>query len=231
MNKGLILTGAAVVMYGLSLLTNQANAQIPPKPSRHQFSVDSLIAPIGTNYQVQFPNTSIILVQDTIKRILVNDTLRIGGDFDVQTRSDNDSTKGAINNEQYNLTIKGETPSHYFMHTEGGLDFIELNLTGIEGKIEQSLNLFKNKIDLSPNPARNFKINYEIPFDSNVKLTIYNLLGQEVKTLFEGNGKKGKYTTGWNGSDNSGNKVASGNYVLRLISGKYTTADIMTFVR
>ncbi|MGB2990696.1 MAG: FlgD immunoglobulin-like domain containing protein, partial [Candidatus Zixiibacteriota bacterium] len=47
-------------------------------------------------------------------------------------------------------------------------------------------------------------------------LRIYNLRGQLVKTLIEGELSPGRYELTWDGTDETGEKVASGVYLYRL---------------
>ena len=49
-------------------------------------------------------------------------------------------------------------------------------------------------------------------------LKIYNLLGQEVRTLVDGEREAGYYTVTWNGKDYHGQDVSSGVYFYRLKS-------------
>ncbi|MGD8778682.1 MAG: T9SS type A sorting domain-containing protein, partial [Ignavibacteria bacterium] len=60
------------------------------------------------------------------------------------------------------------------------------------------------------NPSTN--INFSIPKAQNVKLLIYNLLGEKVKELVNSNMEAGSYTVQWNGDNQSGRKVNSGVY-------------------
>ena len=65
-----------------------------------------------------------------------------------------------------------------------------------------------------PNPFNNIStIIYDVPRKGKVKLVIYNLMGREIVTLFEGNALPGKYNLTWDGRDNSGNPVTSGMYI------------------
>ncbi len=50
----------------------------------------------------------------------------------------------------------------------------------------------------------------------NTSLKIYNIRGQLVKTLFEGDLPEGRYEVTWDGKDESGATVASGVYLYRL---------------
>jgi len=49
--------------------------------------------------------------------------------------------------------------------------------------------------------------------DAKVELRIYNILGQEVKTLVNQIIKAGFYTVDWDGKDNINQKIASGVYI------------------
>ena len=73
---------------------------------------------------------------------------------------------------------------------------------------------------LSPNYPNPFNpettISNEIASDGIVKLDIFNLKGQLVKTLVNENKVSGPHKVVWNGTDKYGRKVASGIYQYRL---------------
>ncbi|MFC1619122.1 Calx-beta domain-containing protein [Candidatus Neomarinimicrobiota bacterium] len=52
----------------------------------------------------------------------------------------------------------------------------------------------------------------------NATVIIYNLLGQQVKTLFDGPALAGRYTLNWQGVDELGSQVATGIYFVRLLT-------------
>ena len=64
------------------------------------------------------------------------------------------------------------------------------------------------------NPVTN--ISFDIPKESNVKLTIFNLLGEEVLVPVNGKMDAGKYSYIWNASN-----FASGLYIYRIEAKKY----------
>ena len=73
-----------------------------------------------------------------------------------------------------------------------------------------------------PNPfIERTQIEYNLPKISNVNIAIYNVLGAKVKTLLNKRQNAGTHTITWDGRDNSGNKVSSGFYFLRLETGEY----------
>jgi len=68
-----------------------------------------------------------------------------------------------------------------------------------------------------PNPFNPVtKMNFELPRSGRVVLTIYNLIGQEVKTLLNENLNYGYHIASWDGLDNKGRMVSSGVYFSEL---------------
>ncbi len=64
------------------------------------------------------------------------------------------------------------------------------------------------------NPAT--VIRYDLPVAARVRVTIYDILGREVKTLIEGVQGGGSMTVQWDGTDREGIRVASGVYLYEL---------------
>lgn len=64
-----------------------------------------------------------------------------------------------------------------------------------------------------------------------VRLVLYNILGQEVKTLVASLQEPGSYHVTWDGTDNGGKRVPSGVYIYRLIAGSYVSAKTMVLVK
>jgi len=73
-----------------------------------------------------------------------------------------------------------------------------------------------------PNPFNpSTTIEFSILNSSKVKLMIYNIKGQKIKTLANNEFNKGVYSIIWNGDDESSNPVSSGIYCYKLnINGK-----------
>lgn len=68
-----------------------------------------------------------------------------------------------------------------------------------------------------PNPFNpSTEIHFTLPKTAAVKLKVYNLLGEEVKTLFDGTHQAGSFTAKWDGTDQHGVQMACGIYLYRL---------------
>ncbi len=83
-----------------------------------------------------------------------------------------------------------------------------------------------------PNPFNpDCEISYTLPTDADVSLSIYNLLGQKVRTLVDEYQPAGHKIVHWDGADDNGNKVASGIYFYRLKAGDYTETKKMILMK
>lgn len=69
------------------------------------------------------------------------------------------------------------------------------------------------------NPATT--IEYTLPRAGYVKIRIYDVLGREIISLFDGYKDAGNHKLVWEGKDNSGNQVASGLYFYQMLAGNF----------
>jgi hypothetical protein len=79
------------------------------------------------------------------------------------------------------------------------------------------------------NPAT--VINYQLAGESNVQLSIYNILGQQVANLISERQAPGHYKFEWDGRNIKGEQVASGIYILQLRTENYKHAIKMILQR
>ena len=78
-----------------------------------------------------------------------------------------------------------------------------------------------------PNPYNpTTSIKYEVPFADHVTLKVYNIIGQEVATLFDGIREAGSYTVKFDGS-----KLSSGIYVYSLKSSSFSKTVKMILMK
>ena len=97
---------------------------------------------------------------------------------------------------------------------ETGTDPGAVGVKEVKGSVPFEFKLSQNY----PNPFNpETKIEYSVPKSAFVTLKVYNLLGQEVATLFSGNQKTGNYEATFNGAN-----LASGVYMYRLQSDNVT---------
>jgi hypothetical protein len=143
-------------------------------------------------------------------------------------------------NDYYYVVSPGVTRSFTVVYVAGA------EVPAINGNIQIMTNdpdMPSIAIPISVNPSSNenlvnpavteLKGNFPNPFNpqttirfslkdaGHVKLNIYNMKGQLVKSLVNAPLSSGNHQMVWNGRDDKGNPVSSGIYLYRMSSGTY----------
>ena len=88
---------------------------------------------------------------------------------------------------------------------------------------------------LSPNYPNPFNsstvVRFAWPVTGDVDLAVYNLAGQRVAQLARGVRAAGNYSVNWDGCDQSGTRLASGVYLVRLQSGANVAVRKLTLLK
>lgn len=96
------------------------------------------------------------------------------------------------------------------------------------GLIPKEFTLFQNY----PNPFNpQTVIEYALPYDCKVEITIYNILGQKVRTLASERQEAGYKRVVWDSKNSRGEVVSSGIYFYRIKAGEFTEARKMVILR
>ncbi len=83
-----------------------------------------------------------------------------------------------------------------------------------------------------PNPFNpETSIQFTLPDEGMVNLTIYNIMGQKVRELVADRMQAGTHSVRWDGKDDSGNAVSSGIYLSRLVCGENVAANRMLLLK
>ena len=69
------------------------------------------------------------------------------------------------------------------------------------------------------NPVTN--LNYHLPEDSFVRITIYDAFGNEVNKLIDSKQSRGQKSVQWNSNNNQGKPVSAGVYIYRIQAGDF----------
>ncbi len=100
---------------------------------------------------------------------------------------------------------------------------------------DTSKSLLPDAFSLSQNYPNPFNqetiIEYALPGNCHVELTIYNILGQKVKTLVNQYQNAGYKRVHWNSRDDEGNQVASGIYFYKIEVDKYVIVKKMIVIK
>ncbi len=79
------------------------------------------------------------------------------------------------------------------------------------------------------NPSTTFT--FSVPQTSSVRIAVYNLLGQEVRTLFTGQMEQGTQTLTFDGKDKSGKTLSTGMYIYRMTAGSFIATKKMMLLK
>ncbi len=83
-----------------------------------------------------------------------------------------------------------------------------------------------------PNPFNpTTMIDYDLPKSSTVRLDIYNITGQKVRTLVSDQLGAGHQSVEWDGRDGSGRRVSTGIYLYRLTAGEFVQTRKMLLLK
>ena len=114
------------------------------------------------------------------------------------------------------------------------LERVELNDGGIAVRIREQVDmpigygLHQN----CPNPFNaETTICYEVAEPGAVRLCIYTLTGQHLRTLVAGERAAGRYSVTWDGMDDVGRDVASGVYLCRMEAGDYRASRKLVLMK
>ncbi len=116
-------------------------------------------------------------------------------------------------------------PNKFVTVTEGG------EVTSVEDEIlltPKAFTLGQNY----PNPFNpTTSIEYTLATTSDISLKVYNIRGQEIRTLLSGLQSAGTHTIAWDGRDNFGKTVAGGVYIYRIKTGSLVQSNKMVLLK
>jgi hypothetical protein len=101
--------------------------------------------------------------------------------------------------------------------------------------ISENQDLIVSNFSLSQNYPNPFNpvttIGYQLNNTSQVKLQVFNQLGESVRQLVNRKQPAGSHSVEWNGMDDDGNKVASGIYIYQLNTNQGTQSNKMLLLK
>lgn len=101
-------------------------------------------------------------------------------------------------------------------------------------KVESSTNqpIEYNLAQNYPNPFNpSTHISFGLAQTNYTTLTVYNVLGQQIRSLVNKKLQAGQYEYSWEGIDDHGFQVSAGTYIYQIVSGDYKKTRQLTLVR
>jgi hypothetical protein len=142
--------------------------------------------------------------------------------------SSNCKIKGAVFAESITLDPKVK----FYHHTSPGTFAKESEVEEAEVASGQSPVTSYQLAQNYPNPFNpSTTIQFSVPEAGVVQLSVYNITGQEVRTLVSGQMNAGRHMINWDGKDNTGQVMPSGVYLYKLRVNGFAQTRKMTFMK
>jgi len=167
---------------------------------------------------------------------IINNPSDVGGwpTLASKTPPADDDHDGMPNDWEIANGLNPNDPSDRNIYGYGGYTMLEIYLNTLTGEI--STDVTDNQVSLPnefilyqnyPNPFNpTTNITFELPVASNVTVKVFNLLGQEVATVYSGYKTAGKHTVQFNASH-----LGSGVYFYKVEAGKYVSVKKMILMK
>jgi hypothetical protein len=98
--------------------------------------------------------------------------------------------------------------------------------------IDETLPITYNLYNAYPNPFNPVTmLQYDLPEDGFVNITIYDLMGRKVKTLVNSSQIAGYKSIQWNATNITGQPVTAGLYLYTIQAGDYTQTKKMVLLK
>ena len=223
------------------------NGNVPPheemKTSYFNFSEQSDYVPIFVELDPEdMPDEIGVLVdgeckgasvvEDTLSQICAYILSGNGGELEFEMYYDNKGTGSNLNIKDYFVynpktklkekrTIKVDENKDYYL---------------VSFKADENETVPKHlSIQNFPNPFNpdiiGTTIQYALPQETDVSITIYNIKGQLVKRILKGMHSPGIYNVIWNGKDETGKSISNGIYFYQFSTNNKTILKKMLLVR
>ena len=131
-----------------------------------------------------------------------------------------------------------EVRLHVYNQFVGTVYFDDLNIrvVGTTTSVAPGSDGLPKTFELSnnyPNPFNpSTTIQFAVPHAAEVTLDIYNVLGEQIRTLVDHEQRStGRYSVVWDGKDRNGNIVGSGMYFYRLETGQVALVQKMLLLK
>jgi hypothetical protein len=110
--------------------------------------------------------------------------------------------------------------------SDGRLVAAELAAVSVE--LPEGFSLHQNY----PNPFNpETRISFDLPVAGQVRLSVYNVLGRQIRNLAVGDFPAGSHSVIWDGRDEFGGEAASGVYFYRLEAGEVRLSRKMVLLK
>lgn len=136
----------------------------------------------------------------------------------------------SLEDGEYFWRVKSKTDNSESSYSNLGNFKVGNSITSVDDNEELPLTYSIKQNYPNPfNPSTTIK--YSVPNATYVTIKVYNMLGQEVKTLVNKDVAPGRFSVIWNGDNNYGSKVSSGTYIYQIVAGDFVQTKKMILLK
>ena len=137
-------------------------------------------------------------------------------------------TAPLVDQDEQHLFFLQVTDGTFFSEPDTVVITIEYRLSTEYSQLPEEYTLLQNY----PNPFNpSTRIQYILPNKSNVKITVYDMVGKKVNVLINQVQEAGHQSIIWNGTNSSDNRVSSGVYIYKMEAGNFHSIKQMVLFR
>jgi hypothetical protein len=181
--------------------------------------------------EVQCPTRYLLQIYDTQTHNIIEDSLRF--DSVLYAEDELDTVTLPQGNQAFLKLILRATSIDRAITLTDTTD--STFCLGICNEVSGVTGLMPDRFELAqnfPNPFNpETRIEFSVPIQSDVKVEVFNINGQLVKTLVDGNITAGIHQITWNGVSNGGISVSSGLYLYRMTGPGFVQTKKMLLLK
>ena len=182
---------------------------------------------VTSNNEINMQST-VVSVLDLNGQVVSEQTINYDQNFSFTGLNQNQEYILLASHSEYG-TVEKEFSLSSMVHVEG----IEFDLSQMSTDDDQSQ--FPGRFSISqnyPNPFNPItEIKYELPNESLVNITIYDVMGRKINALVNQEQSAGSYSLQWDATNSVGEAVPAGMYIYTIQAGKYTSTKKMVLLK
>jgi parallel beta-helix repeat protein len=199
--------------------------------------IDNVSSLFSSEIEIDFDNNSLELIDSDLSSIVkdasVSENQNANGRYSLAIASTKAiSESGEVVSLTFRLKDENSSPSLSILRFQA--NEVDLTATAVSNEdvalnVPEEFKLYQNY----PNPFNpSTTIGFDVPNGkTQVRLEIYNILGQRVKTLVNDVYTAGRYKVSWDGTNNVGGRVSTGVYIYRIQAGDIVQSKKLTFIK
>jgi beta-glucanase (GH16 family) len=130
-----------------------------------------------------------------------------------------------------NIAIESSITSS-FIETEMEIDYVRVYEASTLSNQAETVPVHIDLLQNYPNPFNpTTQIKYDLPEDTMVSITIYDIMGRSIKSLVNSNQSAGYRSIQWNATNNLGEPVSAGLYLYTIQAGQFRQVRKMVLLK